>query len=182
MQLEQIKSIGIVPEVDAVKLEYSFLASHLNSLVMVRYTYFGTYLAAFGWLATKSISLFTLVSALIITLTVWALELRTRVIIRACTKRLVEIEELQFEYRGFFRKNHRYQAAGVTKLDDRRTTIGVKEPFVWLGWKSNIPDAIDFSGVMDFFFNVAVLAILCLIAIGFKSPETLAELSRGLSN
>ncbi len=162
---------------DGLKLEYGFLASHLNSLVLVRYTYFGTYLAAFGWLTTKNLTAVSLISAMIVTVVVWCIELRTRVVIRACTKRLVEIEESEFGYVGYFCRSHPYQTSTHQDPHDTRTTPEIKEPYRFLVWKFVIPSAIGFSTVMDLFFNLAIILISVLLALWLVWPGALQLLA-----
>lgn len=166
---------GDLRHLEAIKLEYAFLSAHVNALVIVRFTYFGTYLVAFGWLAEKSFSLMSLSAALAVTIVVWLLELRNRVIIRACTRRLVHIEQQEFGYEGFFRLNHRFQEYGCLNPDDRRTTVGVDEPAVFLLWKLRIPNWVDFSATMDAFFNFAVLGIIALISVAVWAPHQLSH-------
>ncbi|MDR6587626.1 hypothetical protein [Agrobacterium tumefaciens] len=162
---------------DGLKLEYGFLATHLNSLVLVRYTYFGTYLAAFGWLTTKNLTPLSLISAMIVTVVLWCIELRTRVVIRACTKRLVEIEENEFGYVGYFRSSHPYQTSSHQNPNDTRTTPDIKEPYRFLVWKFVIPSAVGFSTVMDLFFNLAVILISVLLAMWLAWPNALQLLA-----
>lgn len=115
-------------KLEAIKLEYGFVSSHLRDIVNARLASIGVYLAALGIYFNASNSFLSFIAINIITFVIWRIELRNRVIIRTCTRRLTSIERDFFKYSdGFFVSSHPLHTAEGRHDPVRGTINDVRE-------------------------------------------------------
>lgn len=84
-----------------LRSEYVALSNYFNSLVSFRLTLLGFYLAAIGFMVSGTWPIPIPVSLLgiLLTIALYLFELRTRILFHHLSKRAIEIEQVEWEYR-----------------------------------------------------------------------------------
>lgn len=86
-----------------LRAEYAALSNYFNSLITFRLTLLGFYLAAIGLIVAGTnwpISLPISLLGIVLTVSLYIFELRTRIIFHHLAKRAIEIEQVNWNFKG----------------------------------------------------------------------------------
>ncbi|OGO40683.1 MAG: hypothetical protein A2W36_03560 [Chloroflexi bacterium RBG_16_58_14] len=88
--------------VENLKIEYTSLSNYFNSLITHRLTLLGFFLAAIGFIIPDKwpFSLYVSIIGLLLTISMYIFELRTRILFQYIAKRAIEIEQNDWDFKN----------------------------------------------------------------------------------
>jgi hypothetical protein len=162
---------GINEKAGNLRAEYAALSNYFNSLISFRLTLLGFYIAAIGFLVSSTwpIQFHVSVLGILLTLSLYLFELRTRILFQHLSKRAIEIEQIEWGFKEGELPFYSRQFPTFLELYDVKndndyyaTPIKIfnKYPVKWKNISHSFALDLLYIGILIFFLFSITLSII----------------------